>query len=108
MTARLAINIFPFPGPRLSILERGNVQGLPCGTTLARVHFCGLAIFRVLQELIIAVRTDWSFLLGITYCDFQKVPNKSLMTFSFLLSAWIEVIFLSNNTVCVARCFTEY
>ena len=36
------------------MLERGNVQGLPCGTTLARVHFCGLAIFRVLQELIIA------------------------------------------------------
>ena len=69
--------------------------------------FCGLAIFRVLQKLIIAVRTDWSFLLGITFCDFQKVPNKSLMTFSFLLSAWMEVIFSSNNTVCVARCFTE-
>lgn len=62
----------------------------------------------VSRDLISAIRTDWSFLLGITYCDFQKVPNKSLMTFSFLLSAWMEVIFLSNNTVCVARCFTEY
>lgn len=66
-----------------------------------------LAIFRVLQELTIAVRTDWSFLLGITFCDFQKVPNKSLMIFSFLLNAWMEEIFSSNNTVCVARCFTE-
>ena len=89
------------------MLERGNVQGLPCGTTLARVHFCGLAIFRVLQELTIAARTDWSFLLRITFCDFQKVPNKSLMIFSFLLRAWMEVIFSSNNTVCVDRCFTE-
>ena len=59
------------------------------------------------QELTIAVRTDWSFFLGITFCDFQKVPNKSLMIFSFLLSTWMEVIFSSNNTVCVDRCFTE-
>ena len=36
-------------------------------------NFCGLAIFCVLRELILATRTDWFFLLGINFCDFQKV-----------------------------------
>ena len=40
-----------------------------------RVYFCGLASFCVLRELIFAVRTDWFFLLGINFCDFQKVPS---------------------------------
>ena len=39
----------------------------------AGVYFCGLAIFCVLRELIFAIRTDWFFLLGINFCDFQKV-----------------------------------
>ena len=39
----------------------------------AGVNFCGLAIFCVLRELILATRTDWFFLLGINFCDFQKV-----------------------------------
>ena len=39
------------------------------------VYFCGLASFCVLRELIFAVRTDWFFLLGINFCDFQKVPS---------------------------------
>ena len=39
------------------------------------VYFCGLAIFCVLRELIFAIRTHWFFLLGINFCDFQKVPS---------------------------------
>ena len=39
------------------------------------VYFCGLASFCVLRELIFAVRLDWFFLLGINFCDFQKVPS---------------------------------
>ena len=42
---------------------------------LAGVYFCGLASFCVLRDLIFAVRTDWFFLLGINFCDFQKVPS---------------------------------
>ena len=41
----------------------------------AGVYFCGLAIFCVLRELIFAIRTDWFFLLGINFCDFQKVRS---------------------------------
>ena len=41
----------------------------------AGVYFCGLASFCVLRELIFAVRTDWFFLLGTNFCDFQKVPS---------------------------------
>ena len=41
----------------------------------AGVYFCGLAIFCVLRELIFATRIDWLFLLGINFCDFQKVPS---------------------------------
>ena len=28
-----------------------------------------------LRELIFAIRTDWIFLVGINFCDFQKVPS---------------------------------
>ena len=42
---------------------------------LAGVYFCRLAIFCVLQEVIFAIRTDWFFLLGINFYDFQKVPR---------------------------------
>ena len=41
----------------------------------AGVYFCGFAIFFVFRELIFAIRTDWFFLLGINFCDFQKVPS---------------------------------
>ena len=40
----------------------------------AGVYFGGLAIFCVLRELISGIRTGWFFLLGINFCDFQKVP----------------------------------
>ena len=39
----------------------------------AGVNICGLAIFCVLRELILATRTDWFFMLGINFCDFHKV-----------------------------------
>ena len=37
-------------------------------------NFGRLAIFGVLQELISAIMTEWFSLLGINFCDFQKVP----------------------------------
>ena len=36
--------------------------------------FFGLAILRVLRELIFAITTDCFFFLGINICNFQKVP----------------------------------
>ena len=51
---------------------------MPCTVwheIFAGVYFCGLAIFCVLRELIFAIRTDWFFLLGINFCDFQTVPS---------------------------------
>ena len=49
----------------------------------ARIHrvarnFCGLAIFCVLRKLIFAIETNWFFLLGIYFCDFQKEPSTQL------------------------------
>ena len=41
----------------------------------AGVYFWGLATFCVLRELIFAIRTDWFFLLGINFCNLQKVPS---------------------------------
>ena len=41
----------------------------------AGVYFCRLVIFCVVWELIFAIRKDWFFLLGINFCDFQKVPG---------------------------------
>ena len=36
----------------------------------AEVYFCGLASYCVLQELILAIRTDWFFSPGINFWDF--------------------------------------
>ena len=41
----------------------------------AGVNFCGLATFCILWDLIFATRTDWFFLLGINFCDFQKAQT---------------------------------
>ena len=49
-------------------------------------NFWGLAIFWVLRKLICVIRTDCFFLLGINFCDWQKVPDKSLIIFLFSLS----------------------
>ena len=46
---------------------------IPCGTKFLREFiFADLAIFCVFRELSFAIRTDWFFLLGINFCDFQK------------------------------------
>ena len=52
----------------------------------AGVYFCGLAIFCVLRELIFAIRTDWFFLLGNDFCDFQEVLSPQHNNIFVLLS----------------------
>ena len=42
----------------------------------AGVKFCGLAIFCVLGELILAIGKDWCFLLEINFCVFIEVAFK--------------------------------
>ena len=37
-----------------------------------------LAIFCVWRELIFVIRIVWFFLLGISFCNFQKVPNTAV------------------------------
>ena len=44
----------------------------------AGLVFAHLAIFHVWQELIFAIRIDWFFLLGISFCNFQKVPSTAV------------------------------
>ena len=41
----------------------------------ARVYYCELAIFCVLRGVIFAIRTDWFFLLGTDFCNFQEAPS---------------------------------
>ena len=78
-----------FFAARLSIVEiiSNWFCPIPCATKLLRafIFICGLAMFFcILRELIFAIRTDWFFLLGINFCVFQKVPDKSLIILSFL------------------------
>ena len=88
-------------------MAKNSFPRLSCGTKLFRefILICGLAIFCILPELILAIRTDWFFLLGINFCDFQKVPDKSLIIFSVLLSRCKKImnnyIFLNNTTACL-------
>ena len=42
-------------------------------------------LFSVSRKLIFAIRTDWFFLVRINFCDLQKVSDKSLIIFWFLL-----------------------
>ena len=48
--------------------------------------FLPIGDFFVLKKQIFATGTDWFFLLGKNFCDFQKVADKSLIIFSFLSS----------------------
>ena len=65
----------------------------------------------VLRELIFAIRTDWFFLLGINFCDFQKVT--STQHWQYFRFDWVRAIemhiFKQFNSVCqhfiVYRCF---
>ena len=81
-------------------------------------NFCGslflqIGDFCVLQELIFVIRTDWFFLLGINFGDFQKVCDKSLI----VLRVYVQWKYIfSNNTMgdvpyvksvfhCILFCF---
>ena len=62
------------------------------------VYFCRLAILCILgQQISFVIRTDWFCLLEINFCNFQKVPDKSTIIFSFLLRACNEIINTSND-----------
>ena len=59
----------------------------------ATAHTLINTVFKNGGNYFFAIRTSWFFLLGINFCDFQKVPaNKSLIIFSFLLSTSNEII----------------
>ena len=70
-------------GETISYLQKWKIKG--GGGVLSEIPsmvgvwmFSGtthLAIFRVWQELIFAIRIDWFFLLGISFCNFRKVPS---------------------------------
>ena len=68
---------------------------------LAWVYFYILEIFLCFEELVFAIRTDWFYLLGINFCNFQKVPDKSMIIFSFFIEyvQW-KYIFIYNSMVC--------
>ena len=58
-----------------SLVSNLLLYGYTLWAEIAGVYFYGLVIFCVVRKLIIAVRTDWFFFLGINFCDFQKVPS---------------------------------
>ena len=60
---------------KIQHVKGGGVGATAWHEFFAGVHFCGLAIFCVLRQLIFAIRTDCFFLLGINFCDSQKVPS---------------------------------
>ena len=77
-------------------------EGLSHGTKFfARVDFVDSFGDFFLRDLSFAIRTNGSFLLGINFCDFQKVSYKSLTILSFSLSSCNVNNILSNNTVHV-------
>ena len=60
---------------------------LPCGKKfLQQFIFADWLFVCVLRELIFAIRTDWFFLLGNNFCDFQKVLSPLLDNIFVLLS----------------------
>ena len=70
-----------------------------CGSLLLRIgdFFC------VLRELIFAIRTDWCFLLGINFGDFQKVPSTSIDNI-FVFIEYVQEKFIFSNNKPVFRC----
>ena len=74
----------------------------------AGVYFGESAIFCVLRELIFVITTDWFFLLGINFCDFQKAQYLALIIYSFLLSTCNRnTYFQTINQYCVVYCFVS-
>ena len=66
--------------PWLEKIKKRGMQNTAWHEIFVGVYFCGLTIFCVLWQLIFAIRTDWFFLLGINFCDFQKVPSTNRNT----------------------------
>ena len=67
---------------------------LPCGKKFLREFiFADWRFVCVLRELIFAIRTDWFFLLGNNFCDFQKVLSPLLDNIFVLLRATQIYIF---------------
>ena len=88
------------------MIFKKNVKDIPEGLShgtkfFARVDFVDSFGDFFLRDLSFAIRTNGSFLLGINFCDFQKVPYKSLIILSFSLSSCNGNNILSNNTVRV-------
>ena len=60
------------------------------GTNRVAQNFCGSLFLRngdfcVLGELVLEIMTDWLFLMGINFCDFQKVARIDDINFSFFI-----------------------
>ena len=67
---------------------------------LAGVYLRGLAIFFSFAGTYFCdFKEDWFFLLGINFCDFQKVQDKSLIIFRFYQERVKMHIFYT--TVCI-------
>ena len=81
---------------------------LLCGTKFLREFifadwrfslFCG--------NNFLVIRTDWFFMPGINFCYFQKVPDKSLIIFSVLLSTCNGNIYFKTTAWCAYPCKTS-
>ena len=76
-------------------------------------NFCGSLFLQIgdffgtnLREIILVIRTDWFFLLGINFCDFQKAPSTqmthgNLFIYSRHLFSFLDyVLILSGQNLC--------
>ena len=78
----------------------------PCGTKFLREFtFADWWFFCVLRDLIFAIRTDWCFLLGINFGDFQKVPSTSIDNI-FVFIEYVQEKFIYFQTI--NQYFVEY
>ena len=89
-------------------MAKNSFPRLSCGTKLFRefILICGLAIFCILRELILAIRTDWFSCWELISAIFRKSRTKSLIIFSVLLSRCNKIInnyIFSNNTTAYIK-----
>ena len=66
--------------------------------------FADCAIFCVSRELIFAIRTDWYFLLGINFCDFQKVSSTQHDNILVFIE-YVQQKYTFSNNEPAFRCF---
>ena len=84
----------------LFIFNRLTANSIPLWHEIFRgLYFCRLAIFCVLRELIVAIRTDWFLLLGINFRDFQNPVPSIDNIFVFIEYVQQKYIFSSNKPV---------